>query len=399
MIRKYISTIKKTIILLVISTFLIHCGEEFSDDIPTSFTNVTDELSAGWECYQSGKYAEAKTHFITVAERDAEVAEAYNGLGWTYLRSKELSNAASQFSFVLSLAKLQGNTIIQADAYAGMFLMNYIKQVKGKLDGELSEAQAEEVLVTGLQYADSALKLNPEYSSDHDPDFDVIALKKLMAYSYYSMCRFSESLDFVDETVLSSINVDTLTEEVHLQSDDNGNVFGILPSGGAIKILEVKDKSVLVWPNQGDTCWNDYTPVSEAEYFEYHLQGHNRMVFPSIDSKIYPQRTDTLTSFKLADIYKDAGIMLPTPRTGVFQVYSVYYLLDPEKTELRYWIYEPGSLVPTFFKWNFVKIHKDYDYIVSGNKFVLTYSYRNYEVKYLRTDDFLELIKLLEAYF
>jgi len=378
---------------------MIRCGEDFSDDIPTSFTNVTDELAAGWASYQSGNYSEAEGHFITVAERDAEVAEAYNGLGWSYMRSKELSNAASQFSFVLSLAKLQGNTAIQADAYAGMFLMNYIKQASGKLSGDLSEAQAEEILITGLQYADSTLKFNPAYSSDHDPDFDDVALKKLMAYSYYSMHRFHEALDFIDENVLSSILVDTVTEEIHVQSDDDKNVFGTLPSGGAIKILEVKDKSVLNWPNQGDTCWNDYTPSAEVEYFEYYLQGHNQVIFPSIDEKIYPQRTDTLTSFELASIYKDAGTMLPTPRTGVFQVYSVYYVDDPAKTELRYWIYEPGNLVPTFFKWNFVKLHKDYNFITSGKKFVLTYSYRNYEVKYQRTDDFLELIKLLETYF
>lgn len=396
---KYITTTTLLVILLIISVHLFRCGEDFSDDIPTSFTNVTDELSAGWLAYQSGKYTEAEEHFITVAERDAEIAEAYNGLGWTYMRSKELSNAASQFSFVLSLARLQGNTAIQADAYAGMFLMNYIKQASGKLSGDLSEDQAEEVLIKGLQYADSTLKLNPAYSSDHDPDFDVVALKKLMAYSYYSMHRFSEVLDFIDQDVLNSVDVDTVTEEVHVQSDDDGNVFGILPSGGAVKILEVKDKSALVWPGQGDTCWNDNTPAEEAEYFEYHLEGHDRMVFPSIDMMTYPQRTDTLTSFELPGIYKDAGTMLPTPRTGVFQVHSVYYVDDPEKTELRYWIYEPGSLVPTFFKWNFVKLHKDYDFITSEKKFVLTYSYRNYEVKYQRTDDFLELIKLLETYF
>lgn len=396
MIGKFTATFKVFAVLLTVSTFY-YCGKDFSDDIPTQFTNVTDELAAGWLSYREGDYPTAKEHFITVAERDAEVADAYNGLAWTYLRLKELGNAASQFSFVLSLAKLQGNTDLQADAYAGMFLMNYIKQVNGTLNQELSADQGRDILVTGLQYAKKAIELNSNYSSDHDPEFDLIALKKLMAYSYYSMHRFSEALDFIGDDILSSISVDTITEEVHVQSDDNGNVFGILPSGGAIKILDIKDKSVLFWPNNGDTSWTDYTPADEAEYFDYYLQGHNRMVFPSTHTKAYPQRTDTLTSFELPAFYNGGGTMLPTPRTGVFLVHSVYYVLDP--TELRYWIFEPGTgEIPPFFEWNFVKLHKDYPYIATGNKFILTYSYRNYEVTYQRTDDFLELIKLLEAY-
>jgi len=103
-----------------------------------------------------------------------------------------------------------------------------------------------------------------------------------------------------------------------------------------------------------------------------------------------------LLSFELASFYDGGGTMLPTPRAGVFRVYSVH--LDTLEDELRYWIFEPTKLIPLDFVWNYVKLHKDYPYITTGNSFLLTYSYRNYEVTYRRTDDFLELIKLLETY-
>lgn len=381
--------------VLLVSLFY-YCGEDFSTDIPTDFTNVTDELASGWDAYRAGNYPAAASHFITVAERDAEIAEAYNGLAWTYLRQKDFSNAASQFSFVVSLSTLQGKDTIKADAYAGMFLLKYIQQVEGRLDESLTEEKAEEILITGLQYADSVLKLNSDYSTEHDPGFDVNALKKLVAYSYYSMHRFSDVINVIGYDVQSDTTLETVTEEVHLQADANGQVFGILPSGGAVEILEVKDKSVVVV--EGDSSWTDYAPVEEAVIFDYHLKGHDRMEFPPLKDFDYPVRTDTCLSFFQSNIFGPQGYYVATSRAGIFNVISFH--LDTLEEELVWWIYDaPGSVViPTTFEWNYVKMTGTADYIISGNPFVISYSYRNYEVTYKRTDEFLELVKLLEEY-
>ncbi|MBN2365834.1 MAG: tetratricopeptide repeat protein, partial [Calditrichaeota bacterium] len=125
--------ISKILTVVLLASLFYYCGEDSSTDIPTTFTNVTDELAAGWTAYMEGDYSSAESHFITVAERDAEVADAYNGLAWTYMRGKDFPNAISQFSFVVSLSDLQGNDVIKADAYAGMFLLNYIRKVDGTL--------------------------------------------------------------------------------------------------------------------------------------------------------------------------------------------------------------------------------------------------------------------------
>lgn len=382
------------ITVLLVSLFY-YCGEDSSTDIPTDFTNVTDELASGWEAYRAGNYPAAASHFITVAERDAEIAETYNGLAWTYLRQKDFSNAASQFSFVVSLATLQGNDVIKADAYAGMFLLKYIQQVEGRLDESLTEEQAEEILITGLQYADSVLKLNSDYSTEHDPGFDVSALKKLVAYSYYSMHRFSDVIDVVGYDVQSDTTLETVTEEVHLQADADGKVFGTLPSGGAVEILEVKDKSVVV--TGGDSSWTAYAPAEEAVVFDYYLKGHNRMEFPPLKDFDYPVRTDTCLSFFQSNIFGPQGYYIATSRAGVFNVTSFH--LDTLDEELVWWIYDAsGKVIPTTFEWNYVKMTGTGDYIISGNPFVISYSYGNYEVTYKRTDEFLELVKLLEEY-
>lgn len=394
--RQRIFIITKILTVVLLASLLYYCGETSSSDIPTTFTNVTDELAAGWEAYMEGDYASAETHFITVTERDAEIADAYNGLAWSYMRQKNFNGASSQFSFVVSLSDLQGNDIIKADAYAGMLLLKYIQKVDGTLNEELNEDQADELLLTGLQYADSVLKLNEEYSSEHDPGFDVNALKKLMAYMYYSMHRFNDVLGIVGEDVLSNVVLDTVTEEVHLMSDADGNVWGTLPSGGAIKVLEVKDKSLVV---TGDNVsWTDYTPTEEAVIFDYHLEGNDRMVFPSLEDYDYPQRTDTCLSEDLSSgIFGPAGYYVATPYAGVFKVYSLH--LDTLEEELVTEIHPGTPATPILFEWNYIRMVSDAAYVqTTGNRFVVTYSYRNYEVKYVRTDDFLELIKDLEEY-
>ncbi len=388
--------ISKILTVVLLASLFYYCGEDSSTDIPTTFTNVTDELAAGWVAYMDGDYSSAETHFITVAERDAEVSEAYNGLAWTYMREKDFPSAISQFSFVVSLADLQGDDVTKADAYAGMFLLNYIRQVDGLFTEALTADQADELLITGLQYADSVLKLNNDYSTEHDPGFDVSSLKKLMAFSYYSMHRFNEAMGVIGEDVLSSVTLDTVTEEVHLEADDNGNVYGILPSGGAIKINKVRDKSVVVL---GDNeSWTTYETTADSIIFDYHLEGHNRMVFPSTEDYDYPQRTDICLSIDLrSGVYGPAGMYVATPYAGVFLVHSLH--LDTLEDELVYEIHPGVPATPIGFEWNYVRMASDAAYVQTpGNPFSITYSYRNYEVTYVRTEEFLELIKLFEEY-
>ncbi len=385
------------IILLVLFTPMLffQCGEESSSDIPSEFTNVIDELAAGWTAYMDGDYYEAKDHFITVAEYDAEIADAYNGLGWTYMRMRDFPSAASQFSFVVSLATLQGNDTLKADAYAGLFLKGYVQKVTGTLSGELNETQAEELLLQGIQYADSVLHLDSQYSSIHDPDFDVAAVKKLMAYSFYSMRRFYDAMEYLDDDILSSVSLDTVTEEVHLESDANGNVIGVLPSGGAIKVLSVTDQSGIVV--DGDLAHTVDTAPEEVVYFDYFLRGDDEMVFANLADYDYPSKSDTVVAFSLPDYFDGGGIMVSPPRSGIFQVNSIH--LDTLDVELVYWIYKPNiGPIPPKFAWNFVKIVKSFDYVKVGNRFVIDYAFRNYNVTYQRTDDFLELMRLIENY-
>ena len=385
----------KILMVALLASLLYYCGEDSSTDIPKTYTNVTDELASGWVAYMEGDYASAETHFITVAERDAEVAEAYNGLAWTYLRQKEFNSAGSQFSFVVSLSDLQGNDTIKADAYAGMFLLQYIRKVEGVLNEELTEDQADELLLTGLQYADSVLKLNSDYNTEHDPGFDMTALKKLMAYTYYSMHRFSDAMGVLGEDVLSQVGIDTVTEEVHLESDGDGNVFGTLPSGGAIKILEVKDKSVIA--GDADTSWTEYAAAGEELIYDYFLEGHDQMTFPSLEDYDYPTRTDTSFNVFLQSFQGPEGYYLKTKRAGIFQVVSMH--LDTLEDELTPEIHPGTPGTPTDFEWNYARMVSDNNYVKTvGNTFVITYSYGNYEVTYVRTEEFLELLKLFEEY-
>lgn len=58
-----------------------------SDDLEVDAAAVQETLMRGWTAYDTGDFAAALLHFEHVIELDAGLADAHNGLGWTYLSS------------------------------------------------------------------------------------------------------------------------------------------------------------------------------------------------------------------------------------------------------------------------------------------------------------------------
>ncbi|HPG40743.1 MAG TPA: tetratricopeptide repeat protein [bacterium] len=91
--------------ILVTMLVIFGCSKE-SDDIPTSAETITSLLNEGWAAYQQGEFETAIAHFENTIKRnvDPELSiDAYRGLGWTYARTEQYSQAITNFSFVISL--------------------------------------------------------------------------------------------------------------------------------------------------------------------------------------------------------------------------------------------------------------------------------------------------------
>ncbi len=94
-------------ILGVMVTMLVFfgCSRE-SDDIPTRAESIGSLVNQGWTAYQQGDFETAIANFENTIKRnvDPELSiDAYRGLGWTYARIEQYSQAITNFSFVISL--------------------------------------------------------------------------------------------------------------------------------------------------------------------------------------------------------------------------------------------------------------------------------------------------------
>lgn len=73
-----------------------------SDDSEVDTAAVQKTLMQGWTAYDTGDFAAALLYFEHVIELDAGLADAHNGLGWTYL-----SNSREPVETAEVLAKAQ----------------------------------------------------------------------------------------------------------------------------------------------------------------------------------------------------------------------------------------------------------------------------------------------------
>jgi tetratricopeptide (TPR) repeat protein len=60
-------------------------------------------VSEGWSLFEQGKFSEAVSKFNAAADQDSDLAEAYDGLGWSYARLGMLNESIDEFTFVLSV--------------------------------------------------------------------------------------------------------------------------------------------------------------------------------------------------------------------------------------------------------------------------------------------------------
>ena len=87
-----------------------------SDDSEVDTAAVQKTLRQGWTAYDTGDFAAALLHFERVIELDAGLADAHNGLGWTYLSS---SREPVEMAGVLAKAQGAFERAIRSDTSNG----------------------------------------------------------------------------------------------------------------------------------------------------------------------------------------------------------------------------------------------------------------------------------------
>ncbi len=207
--------------LIVIALIVWSCVDEISDDIPPVYDNDSTLIVDGWEFYKSGEYDSALTRFQSVNDRNAQATEAYIGKGWSNFRLGYYIPATTEFNVVLNLASEFDDDASMADAYAGLFLIELAIRYELETDPEQDPTEEELVgmMLLALDIGESALTYDPDYSTNHDPDYSYIEIHEALAHSYLYLHRFEEALGHAEAIYGTTLLADggISTEEISVE--------------------------------------------------------------------------------------------------------------------------------------------------------------------------------------
>lgn len=99
------------IVLLSLSLLCLNCSKNSTGNLSDS-----ELLSAGWEEFRARDYGAARDHFTELAGRNALLADAYCGLGWSRLYLGALASALEDFETALNE---NPSAETSSDIYAG----------------------------------------------------------------------------------------------------------------------------------------------------------------------------------------------------------------------------------------------------------------------------------------
>jgi tetratricopeptide (TPR) repeat protein len=132
----------------------------------------------GWDKFEGGDYDGALSKFRQVLRRNRTYGEAYNGEGWCRLKLDSLDVGLVSFDSAIS------NGVESADPCAGKAV---IYRDLEPVDFQLA-----------IDWSDSALALDPEYTFSHDESLDWKDLRLILGHSYYCLNEYLEAKAQVD---------------------------------------------------------------------------------------------------------------------------------------------------------------------------------------------------------
>ncbi len=143
-------------------------------------TKTAESLTVdGWALFEQGKYEEAIDKFGEALELDETYADAYNGLGWSYAKLDELSDALAAFADCIA------NGMDEADPYAGQAPVYRDFDDSNHFQNAISSAT-------------TALSKERRYIFSHYTSFDWHDLMIIIAQSYYGLSEYTSANAWVD---------------------------------------------------------------------------------------------------------------------------------------------------------------------------------------------------------
>jgi tetratricopeptide (TPR) repeat protein len=190
---------KIAVIFVALFLFIVSACDRKGENIPTFPPTADSRLSEGWSNFEAGNYSIAIERFAAAKNRDASYADAYRGLGWSYSRVMDFTNAESNFKIYATLFKDDPAKL--NDVNAGLATMF------GAAGNDSKAIELSELVIAA----------DANYSFDHDPRVNTSSLRALIARSYYNQGNYLATLEFIlnnlDAAFLSSLIGDGTLQE------------------------------------------------------------------------------------------------------------------------------------------------------------------------------------------
>lgn len=180
------------VILLLISA----CKDEITNEIklPEDAFTAQEKIitEKGWQEFEDNDYSAASSSFKSAISKNSLYDDAYNGLGWSYIKLDSLEFARRNLSLAIISST---NQAVLRDAYAGRSFVN------------LAEEKYSEAILDAnyaLKWSSNYYYTFEDYIFRHDFDITEKDLLIVKAESYYMMQEYASCfamLQLIDETM------------------------------------------------------------------------------------------------------------------------------------------------------------------------------------------------------
>jgi tetratricopeptide (TPR) repeat protein len=171
---------------------MVGCGgDDDTTSPPPPVDNDQTVLDSGWAAFEVADYAQAESDFRELLGRDALVAEAHDGLGWTFSFQSQVDSSLVHFALAVDAG---ADTLAIADqTHAGLAIARHA-------DEDYAGCLA------------AAAEVAAGWSFDHSGALDRNDITVLEAGAHYALGQFAEALAAVQE-LDASFDVDVGTVE------------------------------------------------------------------------------------------------------------------------------------------------------------------------------------------
>ncbi len=151
---------------------------------------AVSDTESGWDSFEAKNYPQALSYFQSALDWDMTFADAYNGLGWTYMKLDSMNKAIEAFENGLP------NTDSLLDLYAGLAISTSAKHNYSKV-------------VDNIFFV---LNKDAEYVFSHDTQINYKLLHAVLAREYVYAEEYDKALSEI-QTIDSSFTASPNTQE------------------------------------------------------------------------------------------------------------------------------------------------------------------------------------------